>query len=257
MLKIRNKTLISAAAICLVLLLASLSIPALRPALFGILKQPLKLITLIRRELGGIIFYHRNFIQNERLKKEIDLLKNKLNARDEIDLENQRLENLLYFKQKSPFKLTAARVIGRSSDSWSSSIIIDKGSYNGIRSGMSAITYLGLAGRVIESQEHTSKILLISDPNLGVSAMVQRSRQEGLISGTLGSYLIMRYLPEEPDIKIGDVVITSGLNETYPKGLLIGAVVDIGKEFSGLSRYAIIKPAVELSSIEEVLVIVQ
>lgn len=257
MLKIRKKTLISAAAICLVLLIAAVSVPTLRPALFTILKQPLKLLTLIRREIGGIIFYHRNFIQNERLKKEIDLLRNKLNALNEIDLENQRLKNLLYFKQKSPFKLIVARVIGRSSDSWSSSIIIDKGYYNGIRPRMSAITYLGLVGRVIESQGHTSKILLVSDPNLSVSAMVSRSRQEGLISGTLGSYLIMRYLPEEPDIKIGDVVITSGLNETYPKGLLIGTVVDIGREFSGLSHYAIIKPAVELSSIEEVLVIVQ
>jgi rod shape-determining protein MreC len=67
----------------------------------------------------------------------------------------------------------------------------------------------------------------------------------------------MRYLPEEPDIKIGDVIITSGLNYTHPKGLLIGTVIEIGKEFSGLSRYAIIKPAVELSSIEEVLVIIQ
>lgn len=257
MLKLRNKTLISAAVICLVLLVASVSIPALRPIALNILKQPLKIVTLVRRELGGMIFYHRNYIQNERLNKEAGLLKNKLNALNEAELENQRLKDLLYFKQKSPFKLTAARVIGRSSDSWSSSIIIDKGSYNGIRRGMSAITYLGLAGRVIESQQYTSKILLLSDPNLNVSAMVQRSRQEGLVCGTLGSYLIMRYLPEEPDIKIGDVVVTSGLSENYPKGLLIGTVVDIGKEFSGLSRYAIIKPAVEFSSIEEVLVIIQ
>lgn len=257
MFKFKNKTLISAAIFGLVLLLTSVSIPSLRPPLLNILKQPLKLSTLIRRELGGIIFYHRNFIQNERLKKEIDLLRNKLNVQNEIYLENLRLKNLLYFKQKSPTKLIAARVIGRSPDSWSSSIIIDKGTHNGIKSGMSTITYLGLVGRVIEAQESFSKILLISDPNLSISAMVGRSRQEGLVSGTLGTHLIMRYLPEEPDIKIGDVIITSGLNYTHPKGLLIGTVIEIGKEFSGLSRYAIIKPAVELSSIEEVLVIIQ
>lgn len=186
----------------------------------------------------------------------MDLLKNKLNAREEIYLENARLKSLLYFKQKSPYKLIAARVIARSADSWSSSVIIDKGKYNGIKRGMAVITYLGLAGRVIETQEFTSKILLINDPNLGVSSLVQRSRQEGLICGTLGTHLIMRYLPEESDIRIQDVIITSGLNETYPKGLLIGAVVGIGKEFSGLSRFAIIKPAVNLSNIEEVLIII-
>ncbi len=87
--------------------------------------------------------------------------------------------------------------------------------------------------------------------------MLQRSRQEGLISGTLGNYLIMRYLPEDVDAKPGDIIITSGLNVMYPKGLLIGTVSEINKEFSGLSRYAIVKPAVKLSGIEEVLIITQ
>lgn len=213
-------------------------------------------MTLSRREFGAIIFYHRNFIQNEKLKKYIDLLKNRLNAKEEIYLENARLKNLLSFRQKSSYRLIAARVIARSADSWSSSVIIDKGKRNGIKRQMAVITYLGLAGRVTDTQEFTSKILLISDPNLGVSAIVQRSRQEGLVSGTLGSHLIMKYLPEESDIRIGDVIITSGLNQTYPKGLLIGTVVGIGREFSGLSRYAIIKPAVNPSNIEEVLIII-
>jgi rod shape-determining protein MreC len=92
---------------------------------------------------------------------------------------------------------------------------------------------------------------------MAVSAIVQRSRQEGLISGTLGSSLIMRYLPKDCDIKVSDAIITSGLTENYPKGLLIGRVTDIGEEFSGLSRYAIVRPAVNLATIEEVLVIVR
>lgn len=237
-------------------MLLSLSTPYIRAPFLDTLKYPLGLLTLLRREFGAIIFYHRNFIQNEKLKKDTDLLRNKLNAKEEIFLENARLKNLLSFKQKSSHKLIAARVIARSTDSWSSGIIIDKGRHNGIKRQMAVITYLGLAGRVIDAQEFTSKILLISDPNLGVSAIVQRSRQEGLVSGTLGTHLIMRYLPEESDIRIGDVIISSGLNQTYPKGLLIGTVVGIGREFSGLSRYAIIKPAVNLSNIEEVLIII-
>ena len=180
----------------------------------------------------------------------------KLNAANEVELENKRLKENLSFKQKSSYKLIAARVIGRTPDNWSSVIIIDKGRYNGIKRGFVAITYLGLVGRVIETTESTSKIMLINDPDMGISSEVQRSRQEGLVSGTIGSFLVMRYLPQDCDVQISDVVITSGLTETYPKGLLIGKVVGIADEFSGLSRYAIIKPAVNLSNIEEVLIII-
>lgn len=98
--------------------------------------------------------------------------------------------------------------------------------------------------------------MLINDPDFGVSAVVQRSRQEGLVSGTLGNNLIMRYLPKDADIKVSDIIVTSGLTGKYIKGLLIGRVVEIGDEFSGLSRYCLIKPAVSLSNIEEVLIII-
>jgi len=252
--KFKKKSLIYVAVVCLLIFLSSLT-PFLRTPVLNTLKYPFVLLTLIKREVRGIIFYHRNFVQNERLKKEIDFLKQKLNTMDEALLENTRLKETLSFKQESPYKVIAARVIGRSPDNWSSLVIIDKGRYNGIKTGMVTINYLGLVGRVIETTESTSKIMLINDPNFAVSAMVKRSRQEGLVAGTLGSSLIMRYLPREADIEASDTIITSGLTDLYPKGLLIGTVVDIGEELSGLARYAIIKPVVELSNIEEVLVI--
>jgi rod shape-determining protein MreC len=121
---------------------------------------------------------------------------------------------------------------------------------------MPVINSQGLVGRVIETTRSTSKVLLISDPGLGVSAVIQRSRQEGLVCGALGGYLIMRYLAEASDIRPQDAVVTSGLSQNYPKGLLIGTVVDISRE-SGLGIYARIRPAASLSNIEEVLVIVQ
>jgi rod shape-determining protein MreC len=204
----------------------------------------------------GVIFYHRNLIRNEALEKEMDLLRNKINSLNESRLENMRLKESLAFKQRSSLKLIPARVIARSADSWSSSVIIDKGSYQGINPGMGVITYLGLAGRIMEVTSSTSKVMLLSDPSLGVSSFIQRSRQEGLVSGTLGSNLIMKYLPEEADIKIGDMVISSSLNSIYPKGILIGKIIETGKEFSGLSRYAIIEPVVNFSNIEEILVVV-
>ena len=97
---------------------------------------------------------------------------------------------------------------------------------------------------------------MVNDPSLNISCIDSRSRQEGLLSGTLGPNLIMRYLPEGADIKIGDTIITSGLNSTYPKGLLVGIVVDVSEEFSGLNLYATVRPAVNLTNIEEVLLII-
>lgn len=253
--KLNKKNIILAVILVFLLLVSSSLIPALRIPIINNLKYPLNFLTLIRREAGGIIFYHRNLIENQRLKKEINLLRQRLNTTEEIRLENRRLENLLFLKQKASYKVIAARVIARAPDNWSSVAIIDKGRFHGIKPGLAVVTYLGLVGRVIETATSTSKIMLINDPSLGVSGIVQRSRQEGLVSGTLGNSLIMRYLPRDSDICVSDVIITSGLTEAYPKGLFIGTVVAIGDEFSRLSRYAIIKPAVNLSNIEEILII--
>jgi rod shape-determining protein MreC len=122
---------------------------------------------------------------------------------------------------------------------------------------MPVVNYLGLVGRVIEVSGSASKIMLINDPNLSVSAIAQRSRQEGLVTGTLGNSLVMKYLPADADIEISDTVVTSGFSSNYPKGILIGTVTSINTEFSGLSRYALIKPAAGLSGLEEVLIIVE
>lgn len=253
----KNKKLtLSLSALLLLFAVFSL-IPAFKNPILSVLKNPISIITLVRREVAGIIFYHRNFIQNERLKKEMDLLKQKLNAQEEVSLENARLNNLLSLKQKSPYKMIAAKVIGRSPDNWSSVIIIDKGRSSGIKPGLVVIDYLGLVGRVIEVSPSTSKIILLKDTNFSVSGVVQRSRQEGLVSGTLGAFLIMKYLPKDSDIEISDTIITSGLTEVYPAGLLIGTVVEIGEEFSGIMRYAVVKPSVNLSNLEEVLIIMQ
>ncbi|MBU4252327.1 MAG: rod shape-determining protein MreC [Candidatus Omnitrophica bacterium] len=221
-----------------------------------IFKPHLSFISLIKRELSGIVFYHRNMARAEGLQNDIDLLRWRLFDLREIAQENDRLKNLFNFKRKSSLRLVAARVIGRAVDSWSSSVIINKGRYNGIKSKMVVISSQGLVGSIVETTDDTSKVLLINDPNQGISSIVQRSRQEGLVNGTLGTNLIMRYLPDDAQIMVGDIIITSELSQMYPKGLLLGRVVNIGREFSGLNRYALVKPAVDLANIEEVLVII-
>lgn len=255
MLKLDKRLFYLGGSVILLLFAASI-VPSVRAPLLNTLKLPLVPFKFLECEVKAIVFYHRNFVVNQRLAKEVDLLKYRLNQEREIYLENKRLKEILSFKQKAPYRVIAARVISRSPENWSSMIVVDKGEYSGIKRGAVVINYLGLVGRVSEITKSSSKVTLINDPNLGVSGIAQRSRQEGLISGTLGNSLIMKYLPRDSDIKVSDIVVTSGLTGVYPKGLLIGTVIDVADEFSGLSCYAVIKPAVDLSNLEEVLVIV-
>lgn len=256
MFKPSKKQLIFFFAFSSVFLLLVFSSLPLRQFVSEASAPPLSLAAFIKRQIGGIIFYNRNLSQNEALSREAAIIRSKLNSVNEYYLENLRLKELISFKNKSPLRLIAARVIARSSEDWSSGLTIDKGSSDGLRPGMSVINYLGLLGRVVQVTSSTGKVMLLSDPNLGVSSIIQRSRQEGLVCGTLGGNLVMKYLPEEADVKVNDIVLSSGLNNNYPKGILIGTVIEVGKEFSGLSRYALVKPAVNLANIEEVLVVV-
>jgi len=254
--KLSRKNLIRFILIACAVFLLSQTLSSFRNHLQETFKPHLSLISLLKREASGIIFYHRNLVENERLNNETGALRLNLFDLREVYLENTRLKGLLGFKQKSALRLVAARVIARSPDSWSSSVVIDKGKNNGIRRGMVVINLRALVGRVAESEDNSSKVLLVNDPSLGISSIVQRSRQEGLVNGTLGANLIMRYLPEGADINVNDLIVTSELSRIYPKGLLVGKVINIGKEFSGLNRYAVVKPAVDCSTIEEVLVII-
>lgn len=256
MLKLPRKTLINFILVACLLLLVSNSLTCFKNPVQKTFKPGLSFIGLLKRQIGGIIFYHRNMVKAEELGAQVEVLRGKLFDLRELYQENSRLEKLLNFKQKSPLRFIPARVIARSPESWSSSAIIDKGKYNGLKNGMVVVNQRGLIGRIAECADNVSKILLINDPSQGISSIVQRSRQEGLINGTLGGNLIMRYLPLDAQITAGDIIVTSELSLIYPKGLLIGRVINVGRDFSGLNLYATVKPAVELANIEEVLVII-
>lgn len=256
MFKFNRKSVIATTLLLVFLFFISALIPALRKPLINIFNLPLVIFSWVRQEVGGLIFFHNNLIQVRKLKAKNDFLRKQLNDQNEIFLENARLKSLLGFKETAHYKVIAARVIARDPSNWASAVIIDRGSSSGIKTGMVSVTFYGLVGRVIETSSNTSKIMLINDPNLSISAIVQRSRQEGLVCGSLGGTLLMKYLPKDSDIKISDTIVTSGMTHIYPKGLVVGAVVGLGREFSSLSTYAVIKPAVDLSALEEVLVIV-
>ena len=233
----------------------------LRPLFSNLLLSGISPFTAVFEAVGGefgaFIFFHRNAAGLKKIKAENDVLRAKLNTAGEIALENKRLRDLLDIKNKSEWNTVAAAVTGRRPDNWSSIVLINKGSSSGIRPGCIVVNRLGLVGRVAETSAAFSKVILANDHNFSISAFVQRSRQEGLVTGTLGSNLLMKYLPPTADIRENDVIVSSGLTELSPKGLLIGTVVKTGTEFSGLGKYALISPAADLEGIEEVLVIKQ
>lgn len=253
----RKKRLITFLFIAALVVITFILIPFLKSCLIDSLRWPLEFSFHINQEIKGIILYHQNLIQNQRFKKEIGLIRRQLREAEELYFENARLRELLDFKEKSIYPLTAAGVIGYDPSNLSSVIIINKGKQQGISQGCAVITNDGLVGRVVQAGRDTSKVLLINDINSGVAALIQRNRQMCLVSGTLTRGLILHYLPPDVDVQISDLVITSGLSGLYPKGILIGRVSKIQEERSPGEIFAILTPSVNLSKLEEVLVVLR
>jgi len=180
----------------------------------------------------------------------------------EIMAENARLRAMLDYKKVSPqFSLVTVAVIGRDPGSWTNTIVINGGSNDGIKKDMAVVTSQGLVGNVIQVSANLAKVQLILDPRSAVGVLVQRpeSRVAGIIEGNAAQPLSPRLknLARDADVVIGDKIITSGFGGIYPKGLLVGEVVDVVDDEGGLVKHAILKPAVDFDRLEEVAVIVR
>jgi rod shape-determining protein MreC len=204
------------------------------------------------------LFYMKE--ENENLKKQVaELLQYKQNI-IEYQRENADLRTLLGFKERSfQYDLEAAEVIARDPSNWFNVILIDKGEKHGIKKDMAVITDEGLVGYTISTASNTSKVVLITDERSSVSAMLQRTRDNGMVKGTIdpapSGYLKMEFLPQDANLVKGDIVISSGLGGIIPKGIIIGEVAEANKESYELMQYAIIKPAVDFMKLERVFVI--
>ncbi|MFH0732747.1 MAG: rod shape-determining protein MreC [Candidatus Omnitrophota bacterium] len=193
--------------------------------------------------------------ENKDLYSQLQDIKARLVELEETKAENARLKEILLFKNESPFNLIACPVISKDSSVLSSSLIIAAGMKHGVNLGTVAITAYGVVGRVTECSFATSRVLLITDPNSRIVAINSRSRSEGMLYGISGGLCRLRYLPLDADIKRGDVIITSGFGSYFPKGLVLGEVIETNKSPDGLSLNAIVKPGFDLSRLEEVLCI--
>lgn len=200
--------------------------------------------------------------ENARLREKNSQLLVANQQLEEMKQENRRLRDMLDFQQESLMELIPARVIARDSSDWFNTIIINKGYIDGVEVNMAVITKDGLAGNILSVSRYSSKVLLLTDSRRAVSGLVQRNREMGTIGFVEGSvvrpgYCRMTNIARDADIRVGDIIVSSGLGEVFPQGIQLGEVVEVGQDEYGLLQYAIVKPSVSFSQLEEVFVVQQ
>jgi rod shape-determining protein MreC len=195
--------------------------------------------------------------ENNSLKRSLGEAAGKINQQRELELENMRLRDLLGFKRSLPNPAIAAEIIGKDPSAWYKTVIIDKGSADGLQRGLPAVTAQGVAGQLVEVAVRQSKLMLVVDRNSGADALVQRTRARGVVKGTSGDDCYLDYVLHEDDVRVGDQVVSSGLDGVYPKGLLIGTVTAVSFQGVDLFKEVQVTPAVDFDKLEEVLVILK
>jgi len=251
--------------IYLLLILLSFYFFFVRPYSFTSLKfkfievasGPIRLLSYPLFEIKKMLFYHRIFDEYKQLSMETNVLKARLVGLEEVMRENTRLERLLEFKRSLIYSSVAANVIGRDPSYWNSGMIIDKGKQDGIEVGMPVVNASGVVGKIAEVSKKKAKVILLTDPQFSVAALIQVPRESGLVSGTLQGICRMRYLKDGSKIRVGDMVVTSKLSSSFPESLPIGEIIRIEEDPGRGSVECIIQPTVSISQVEEVLVILK
>ncbi len=195
--------------------------------------------------------------ENAALKREIDALKMENSRYREQLFTHERLKSLLQFKQSLNIPAVAAQVIGLDPTGWFKSVIIDKGTSTGVKVDMPVVNAAGVVGRVVSVSPHYAKILLLVDQNSSVDSLIQRSRERGMVRGLRVDACTLDYMVKTSDVREGDNVVTSGLGGVFPKGLTIGKVILVEDIPGDLFKHITVKPAVDFSKLEEVLVILR
>ena len=202
----------------------------------------------------GYVFLVGTQRENRLLRDEIEHLRTENAIMNEILLENERLREALNFKHLQPSSSVMAQVIGKESSPSSSTITINKGSQDGIDKGMAVITAAGVVGKVQAVLPGTSKVMLLTDPGSTLAVRVMRNREEGLLEGKL-ERCALKYVSYYADIQEGDLLVTSGLDGIYPKGLPVATVVQVKKHEAAAFQSVVAETAVKFSRLEEALVL--
>ena len=201
--------------------------------------------------------------ENIRLRAENDRLRQLERALTETVAENQRLQRLFHLASHANLLTLSARVIGRDASNWWKTIQLDRGSDDGVRVNCPVLNADGLVGKVISVTRGESRVLLLLDPNCKVSALLQKTREMGVIAGLEAGFsraprCRMTFVERNAKVAPGQAVITSGLGGVFPKGILIGTVTDAHLNAqTGMYQDVDVKPAVDFTRLEEVVVVLQ
>ena len=212
-------------------------------------------------ELSATLETYLNLIEikskNGELKKENDKLKAQLQLLEEFRTENTRLSSLLDFKRELGRKTLAARVISKDILIDQKSILINKGRQHGIHRLQAVVSPDGVVGYVIAVEEESSRVLLLTDRSANIDVTIQRTRARGIVSGISRSSCLLKYIMRNEDVAEGDIIVTSGRQGYFPKGFIVGNVLEVKASPSGVSYTAKVNPAAQVDKLEEVLIIAE
>ncbi len=195
--------------------------------------------------------------ENKELRESVKALNARLLQTHEAVLANERLNKLLEMKNTLHDPTMAASVIGEDGAPWFKTILIDRGEVDGLREGMAVVTSEGVVGQLVKVAAHSSRVLLLTDNASAVAGVVQRSRARGVVKGKGGGRCALEFALHDEDVKVGDMVVASGIGGVFPKGMPVGEVTMVKKGDFGIFQTIEVRPAVNITRIEEVLVLLQ
>lgn len=193
--------------------------------------------------------------ENRRLREEIQTYRTEQQRYRDIFFENQRLREILSLKEKERRYVTTARIISKGWDRWANTLILDKGSKNGVAKDMAVMTPAGLIGKVSLVTGTNAQVLLITDMNFSASVKIQETRREAIFSGTGSGSCMLKYISHEENLKDGEAVVTSGFDDLFPPEIPVGYIVRVSKKGSGIFQEVEVRPYQDLAKLDEVVVI--
>ena len=234
---------------------------ALGSSLSSSVLRPLQV--MYRGGVSGIAGVWRGYVALIGVQRENNSLRSRLTALEvqnskltELESENRRLRDLVGFVEPGVHRAVSARVIGHNASNWMQVLTVSAGTSDGVKTGMPALQGNGVVGQIISAGARSARVLLVTDPSSGVDAIIQGSRVRGVVIGT-GDGCVLDHVLSEDDVKIGDRVITSGMDGVYPKGLLVGVVANVEPSAKGsnMFQFVSVTPTVDFSRLEEVLLV--
>ena len=233
-------------------------VPVLEAVTFGVFAEVERAISSgfssVQRVWSGYVGLRNVKAQNEALTRQLEVAQVAFQQQRALADRSRNLERLLDLRDRSNLNTAAAEIIAAGATPDFRTLTIDKGTREGVMADMAVIAPAGVVGRVVLPSTRAAKIQLLIDRNAASGALVERSRAQGVVTGGGDDRLRMDYVSEVADVIVGDLVVTSGIDGIYPKGYVIGQVESVEK--SGTAYKTItVKPAVDFTSLEEVLVV--